>query len=176
MEFTETCDDCDAEITLTHNLVAQPDEEVVCPGCGQIYIVEVPEEEDEAPYLIRYVGPMEIAWTKMKDFVRQAYQILERKTPWVALDRERILTTLRCARDLPDLPRNHKFAFSYLVDAIVNTPDSRVKRLQVYAFSDVFGRLQESPLLTEDSLLSIKKRLEEAGLELFPQPTSTETT
>lgn len=164
-EVTEFCEDCNVELVLTQNLVAQPDEEIMCPGCGQIYIVEVPEEEDEVPYLLRYIGPMEIALDRAKDLILKASSVLSTKTPWESMNKDLLLGLIRRARDIPDLPQGHRFALSYVVDALLYTPDYKVKTDVV---AKVFKAFLKGSFMGAKELGKILLSLEKDGFELFP--------
>lgn len=51
-----SCEGCGEGIQITHGGLAQPDEEITCSSCGRKYILEVPEDETDQPYLMDVEG------------------------------------------------------------------------------------------------------------------------
>lgn len=173
VELSESCEVCDAEIEIpvADDDSVQPDQEIKCQNCGQLYILEVPDDEENQPYLIRVVSDAEIAVERARDIIRIIIGVLTTNTAGAWM-RDYLMSPLRKARDTENLPSGHRFALGYVFDAIAYTMASEITESKVGMIVQSLNSVLTNSTFNFPDLIKLRSQLETVGFELMPLPDS----
>lgn len=173
VELSESCEVCDAEIEIPvdDDDSVQPDQEIKCQNCGQLYILEVPDDEEDQPYLMRVLPDAEIAIERARDTIRTIVSVLttNKAGAWM---RDYLMSPLRRARDTKNLPSGHRFALGYVFDAIAHTKASEIDEPKTGAIVQSLNSVLTDDVFKFPDLIKLRSQLETVGFELMPLPES----